>query len=175
MFPCAAHLRPHDHSFPRSRGDVPQMGRSCRRCKPFSPLTRGCSYLFRGGAERAEVFPAHAGMFRVNLPYMCLEVSFPRSRGDVPRLECLLIESDGFSPLTRGCSGVHPTRPRGPAVFPAHAGMFLYEIDPVGGIACFPRSRGDVPGSVALSSISAAFSPLTRGCSACRAIAPARR
>ena len=52
-----------------------------------------------------------------------------------------------------------------PAVFPAHAGMFLEElVENMLGL-CFPRARGDVPVKPGTMSITSPFSPRTRRCS----------
>ena len=48
-------------------------------------------------------------------------------------------------------------------VFPAHAGMILWIVSTRGTSKCFPRSRGDDPGSSMTYQNVNEFSPLTRG------------
>ena len=73
------------------------------------------------------VFPACAGMFLL-VPFgvgMCR--CFPRVRGDVPHCIDLAGVIGVFSPRARGCSRGQKSRLIFWIVFPAHAGMFLYE------------------------------------------------
>ena len=91
--------------------------------------------------------------------------SFPRSRGDVPGSPARRAPVFWFSPLTRGCSLSAPWRTRLPAVFPAHAGMFLCTVLSSSLVWSFPRSRGDVPAERVMQLLDDGFSPLTRGCS----------
>ncbi|ERH14235.1 hypothetical protein HMPREF1978_01873 [Actinomyces graevenitzii F0530] len=48
------------------------------------------------------VFPAHAGMSRIQIVSSGRQVSFPRSRGDEPPDLRLSAGEEAFSPLTRG-------------------------------------------------------------------------
>ena len=52
-------------SFPRIRGDVPGLRGFYGIELPFSPHTRGCSVFLGVEMEQLMVFPAYAGMFRV--------------------------------------------------------------------------------------------------------------
>ena len=54
------------NGFPRSRGDVPSDLAYEVYKDEFSPLTRGCSILQSSSPSTFLVFPAHAGMFRVD-------------------------------------------------------------------------------------------------------------
>ena len=154
-------------SFPRARGDVPRSALFAQVKPLFSPRTRGCSIICRGLAAHTSrfsprtrgcsyaaqrllvvrnVFPAHAGMFRVCYSAMEFKPCFPRARGDVP---------SRYRPSTIMR-----------VVFPAHAGMFprapIMEILD----RSFPRARGDVPNPAASNVSLKRFSPRTRGCSA---------
>ena len=66
---CKMTLRneePHvNKGFPRARGDVPPVNGLGQVYKGFSPRTRGCSEFIDAASRFMEVFPAHAGMFRV--------------------------------------------------------------------------------------------------------------
>ena len=131
----------------------------------FSPRARGCSTTKPLEPWAQGVFPACAGMFPGSSTKPAKVLSFPRVRGDVPRVNRLTLENMQFSPRARGCScgGVHD---HGEAVvFPACAGMFLGAVieDFLGD--CFPRVRGDVPILIAVEVSSMLFSPRARGCS----------
>ena len=109
--------------FPRARGDVPQIDSQIRQIGGFSPRTRGCSYFRAKNFWLTDVFPAHAGMFRVRKSYKPLPLP--------------------FSPRTRGCSYSAFYTPSPILVFPAHAGMF--RACPLGMPCCMPfspRTRG---------------------------------
>ena len=74
VFPaCAGMFLPFEDqamfplSFPRVRGDVPPHLRHGTLRRPFSPRARGCSLSSCGYAWSTVVFPACAGMFRVNM------------------------------------------------------------------------------------------------------------
>ena len=70
---------------------------------------------------------------------------FPRIRGDVPGTSTPTVFNHGFSPHTRGCSYLAWGELTQAAVFPAYAGMFLYDKNISHFGQCFPRIRGDVP------------------------------
>ena len=133
-------------SFPRIRGDVPDIKTSGLIPRLFSPHTRGCSAAEIADSERKAVFPAYAGMFPWVRAVRNATLSFPRIRGDVPSELKPEMWPNAFSPHTRGCSATFLLpAPRHP-VFPAYAGMFPTAVGtPVAG-AGFPRIRGDVPG-----------------------------
>ena len=76
------------------------------------------------------VFPAHAGMFPILTRDYDASTSFPRARGDVPHPASAWRADVAFSPRTRGCS-LDCERLFGvPVVFPAHAGMFPFSLEP---------------------------------------------
>ena len=131
--------------FPRIRGDVPRANRKRR--------------------QRANVFPAYAGMFRINLWQQGLLWGFPRIRGDVPDVAEVKNAITRFSPHTRGCSQCSQSHQQSAPVFPAYAGMFPHAENIGNPAQGFPRIRGDVPTSPRLRNTSPPFSPHTRGCS----------
>ena len=132
-------------SFPRTRGDVP-VTRGCFATHPkFSPYTRGCSVRPPARWSTANVFPVHAGMFRLLAETLRVRCCFPRTRGDVPLGNAGTAYCSMFSPYTRGCSVFIDTNQRDPIVFPVHAGMFRHPPGPPARRTCFPRTRGDVP------------------------------
>ena len=151
--------------FPRIRGDVPSTGLRVFSRIPFSPHTRGCSanqpaYRFGSG-----VFPAYAGMFPGLLRCGGKYPGFPRIRGDVPNRMGASSPAPSFSPHTRGCSALDKARLEANKVFPAYAGMFRIKPSRARWCICFPRIRGDVPGSHKRHGCTRSFSPHTRGCS----------
>ena len=148
MFRCMWCVAMRCGCFPRARGDVPPASRPTRAANRFSPRTRGCSALAIRRPNGDIVFPAHAGMFLMTPSRDRRTACFPRARGDVPAVVNAAALSAPFSPRTRGCSALAIRRPNGDIVFPAHAGMFLPSLRPVGGGVGFPRARGDVPSSL---------------------------
>ena len=88
-------------SFPRTRGDGPYTRSPYSRASPFPPHTRGWTRgtslglarcFPRAGMDGWVTTPAHAGM----------DLSFPRTRGDGPMDESLMLNSAMFPPHTRG-------------------------------------------------------------------------
>ena len=77
---------PHvNMSFPRVRGDVPQVFSTSTSLSTFSPRARGCSAVYEAIGKGVIVFPACAGMFRPAPPPNQSGKRFPRVRGDVPQ------------------------------------------------------------------------------------------
>ena len=93
-------------------------------------------------------------------------MSFPRIRGDVPKVVERDIRVVMFSPHTRGCSGGAAMTITIPDVFPAYAGMFRSATRDIYPVTGFPRIRGDVPTMLSWRKPNLGFSPHTRGCSA---------
>ncbi len=149
--------------FPRPRGDGPWQIWWLNERGGFSPPTRGWPEHSPTLEPTRTVFPAHAGMARSLFAAIAKRASFPRPRGDGPRLfdcgsQCFL-----FSPPTRGWPGAGIRRCAGMCVFPAHAGMardLTHAIDSVKG---FPRPRGDGPHYFFTPLFFWGFSPPTRG------------
>ena len=132
-------------SFPRIRGDVPCLIFVSSSQSSFSPHTRGCS--------------------RGRIPTVAAIVGFPRIRGDVPFIPGSSAYAAEFSPHTRGCSSNPQSPPAECRVFPAYAGMFLFDNTAIFDGGCFPRIRGDVPATTFWLKDPTMFSPHTRGCS----------
>ena len=86
-------------------------------------------------------------------------------RGDVPQSLSKRKANTVFSPHARGCSRLRVRRQLRHHVFPACAGMFLLVACLVSYYDCFPRMRGDVPGSTLHPGRGHLFSPHARGCS----------
>ena len=109
------------------------------------------------------VFPAHAGMDRLeneaNPGIPCV----PRPRGDGPAVGDIIDNVHTCSPPTRGWTDREITRRLVATVFPAHAGMdrILYQ-DSAGAIGV-PRPRGDGPWHFVHATEHEQCSPPTRG------------
>ena len=151
--------------FPRVRGDVPIILLPRHQLHPFSPRTRGCSVESDAITDETKVFPAYAGMFRLETGEAIPKSRFPRVRGDVPPQNCYVPTGFGFSPRTRGCSLAGTLWGSHRQVFPAYAGMFRRRKSRTGRPRSFPRVRGDVPAWKKPNSTLRKFSPRTRGCS----------
>ena len=117
------------------------------------------------GLAQKAVFPAYAGMFRINLVQQNLCFRFPRIRGDVPLGKNGYQAYLPFSPHTRGCSSHLLIGRVCLGVFPAYAGMFRRTGSPAVVPHGFPRIRGDVPHPTTWLNGGEWFSPHTRGCS----------
>ena len=151
--------------FPRVRGDVPRLASTLYTLDKFSPRARGCSDGYQTMLQGHGVFPACAGMFLKTSNNRARQTSFPRVRGDVPKLvpcEKLIFQ---FSPRARGCSALPSLPPSGMDVFPACAGMFRTAVLATKIHSCFPRVRGDVPPPAWRPPALVLFSPRARGCS----------
>ena len=145
MFLPQITLPPRSRSFPRIRGDVPELKYVRNPTFTFSPHTRGCSWS--------------------PLLSVSARSGFPRIRGDVPTNQQVKGRKRQFSPHTRGCSDKSDLYLKIARVFPAYAGMFLPGTHFLHTCIRFPRIRGDVPPRVLASLTMLTFSPHTRGCS----------
>ena len=110
MFPRGSVQQVKPLSFPRIRGDVPQIQIRTRRRVQFSPHTRGCSARAPTCDWCIGVFPAYAGMFLNLKTQLRAVMGFPRIRGDVPVPPWRGWMPARFSPHTRGCSLRNLTR-----------------------------------------------------------------
>ena len=131
------------NGFPRIRGDVPLRKPSRKSLQKFSPHTRGCSHQMMLPGGFFAVFPAYAGMFRLQSTRSHHFFGFPRIRGDVPIFCCYQLVKILFSPHTRGCSSGFRFGVIYQPVFPAYAGMFLRQTVNVNSVTLFsPHTRG---------------------------------
>ena len=152
-------------SFPRVCGDVPPAGPRPWRRYMFSPRMRGCSSSGNQRMRFSSVFPAYAGMFRLAFQLHALHACFPRVCGDVPNHAKHIIVGQWFSPRMRGCSERKQKKDPHQLVFPAYAGMFRIDPNPILTCWCFPRVCGDVPYHFFDFFNPFRFSPRMRGCS----------
>ena len=152
-------------SFPRVRGDVPNLYSTPLLPSPFSPRARGCSLVIPVSASYTIVFPACAGMFPLSHAIDAPLLRFPRVRGDVPDPVTPIRARSGFSPRARGCSCGRGGGIYSGEVFPACAGMFPGFQAAMRNADGFPRVRGDVPTVACDDCLVDPFSPRARGCS----------
>ena len=159
---------------PRTRGDGPHPSMQGFMSAAASPHTRGWTPQVEVHSEPPEGFPAHAGMDPHSRPARQHSGRLPRTRGDGPRHSLARLGERKASPHTRGWTRV-PARGKSIACgFPAHAGM-----DPGGprasrGHPRLPRTRGDGPSRLTITSPRSRASPHTRGWTATTA-GPDRR
>ena len=66
MYRIADRARRSRHSFPRTRGDVPEQPIETTSIPSFPPHTRGCTADRSHRSLLVAVFPAHAGMYPVH-------------------------------------------------------------------------------------------------------------
>ncbi len=148
---------------PRSRGDGPATD-GAKVVEPrCSPLARGWSPVASGHFPRRAVLPARAGMVPPRAATASNRVSAPRSRGDGPVTVLPPMPIHECSPLARGWSPALHTRPQGPGVLPARAGMVPERTKPWPMATCAPRSRGDGPSTSCSRRQMGQCSPLARG------------
>ena len=125
MFRCDTGDTSARSSFPRVRGDVPNAWEGVKQGLAFSPRARGCSAETGLESPEITVFPACAGMFRIEGVSLLIVGGFPRVRGDVPASPWKRWKKCSFSPRARGCSYILDKKISFRPVFPACAGMFL--------------------------------------------------
>ena len=88
--------------FPRTRGDGPSLYGKFGANPAVSPHTRGWTFRRLDLHDGFAGFPAHAGMDPGRRRYRVMVMWFPRTRGDGPRSDTLLVASATVSPHTRG-------------------------------------------------------------------------
>ncbi len=149
--------------FPRPRGDGPPSDLHKRHGCAFSPPTRGWPVEVTRNRAPWIVFPAHAGMARLEGNETPTHWSFPRPRGDGPIAGILNGTPAAFSPPTRGWPGSRSIGIDLVNVFPAHAGMARTLVSSSLLPRSFPRPRGDGPLTPPVPESRPVFSPPTRG------------
>ena len=184
MDPDASRRHASRSRLPRTRGDGPGSAPTSTSLPRASPHTRGWTVGARRGSQedqgasphtrgwtRADRrrpivepgFPAHAGMDPSPCASLPTPPGLPRTRGDGPLLISQWTAAPKASPHTRGWTLHLPFAARLAAGFPAHAGM---DPPPAGaglGRGGLPRTRGDGPGKLAVSTCLQRASPHTRG------------
>ena len=164
MYPRTRNSPSSGTSFPRTRGDVPRILVAAQKTVQLPPHTRGCTPMRSSGASMRGASPAHAGMYRLSGSLSTRVISFPRTRGDVPRRARVAGDRPGLPPHTRGCTLGHGAIALSGRASPAHAGMYPFTMTGSPLKMGFPRTRGDVPSGCAERSCGAPLPPHTRGC-----------
>ena len=163
MDPRAPSDRVGSCRFPRTRGDGPCPVSPVTVDPRFPPHTRGWTRLSPNARSVLRVSPAHAGMDPPASDSYHIPVRFPRTRGDGPFDRETLTMRNRFPPHTRGWTGIWRQQLNHVQVSPAHAGMDRLIVHQACFPHCFPRTRGDGPGSDCKSPLPAVFPPHTRG------------
>ena len=94
-----------------------------------------------------------------------LFVRIPRASGGVPVGMMGETFKYVYSPRKRGCSFRRRFRSASRPVFPAQAGVFLFQRFLVHFECGIPRASGGVPGAVVVYLVARMYSPRKRGCS----------
>ena len=162
--PPPAPVGVHRHgAYPRSRGATSSLDTGASSFRGLSPLTRGNQPDTTFTSAASGPIPAHAGQPKSNPPLRILRRAYPRSRGATDRLQQIVAQSWGLSPLTRGnlptLSGILVSL--GP--IPAHAGQPCRRSQRPPPSRAYPRSRGATVLRSRPSWLVAGLSPLTRG------------
>ena len=151
-------------SFPRRRGDAPDVATRILPSAGFPPQARGCTVPADGQGWDSRVSPAGAGMHPGGSVRYRSSASFPRRRGDAPQRLLDPGLTPQFPPQARGCTdGGFATMPRTP-VSPAGAGMHRMYPAADTSDSSFPRRRGDAPRTARRPPSSVGFPPQARGC-----------
>ena len=151
-------------SFPRTRGDGPDLAVARRAAIVFPPHARGWTLGPSGDPTDGRVSPARAGMdpYRGAVPQN--RTRFPRTRGDGPRH--LRAFAGGSAPVSPARAGMDPSPGRpsvSTRVSPARAGMDPPAAARVRLEPGFPRTRGDGPDQHQVVELGDLFPPHARG------------
>ena len=150
-------------SFPRRRGDGPEILDAADGSELFPPQARGWTLPCAGREKGRQVSPAGAGMDRCGgWPGGCLDC-FPRRRGDGPSAGLARTLRARFPPQARGWTSHRAAHRFLELVSPAGAGMDLIIIGITSPPMSFPRRRGDGPPAGGDCAGSALFPPQARG------------
>ena len=104
MYPLSDRYTGRHCGFPRTRGDVPEIGDGGRDCRTLPPHTRGCTQAPQPRTKPNRASPAHAGMYPAPRRHSRRAPRFPRTRGDVPMGEQIVEWMRALPPHTRGCT-----------------------------------------------------------------------
>ena len=156
-------MAPLCSSFPRTRGDGPELSEQGIFRGAFPPHARGWTLDWDKAVTAEEVSPARAGMDRCGRSSGGSSRSFPRTRGDGPSACYGTKAWIVFPPHARGWTGSRAVCRRGRCVSPARAGMDRIPRGRRSSLPSFPRTRGDGPRRPALSRSMVSFPPHARG------------
>ena len=129
--------------FPRIRGDRPRQAPPSHLDWAFPPHTRGSTVAVQSPETRTAVSPAYAGIDPIFIACILLYPSFPRIRGDRPRI---VPEELAWNEVSPAYAGIDLTM---------RFGLLLS--------TSFPRIRGDRPARDIACTASPRFPPHTRG------------
>src|SRR5579872_1881577 len=149
--------------FPRTRGGGPGAKGTAWGLYKFSPHARGWTEGLPLLHQRGEVFPARAGVDRIQRARGPGVGRFPRTRGGGPTTDKTHGTDSGFSPHARGWTAAWSSRRSARSVFPARAGVDRTRTRPIASAPRFPRTRGGGPKSAHTKTQRHEFSPHARG------------
>ena len=164
MYRSIRHDRRIRPRFPRTRGDVPWCSSLSRRSRWLPPHARGCTLRRACGRARHLASPARAGMYPTPQTGVPGRSGFPRTRGDVPSPFGAFSGGRWLPPHARGCTPRRRHRGRSGDASPARAGMYRPAPSARKSSRGFPRTRGDVPPSMAAPGKRRPLPPHARGC-----------
>ncbi len=127
------------------RGDRPSQLTRFSCAAQFTPHARGSTRGTRGGNRRGQVYPACAGIDRMDVVMPETIISLPRMRGDRPSKALNLASLIMFTPHARGSTLAQYKDAIDQYVYPACAGIDLFASTVVVIAARLPRMRGDRP------------------------------
>ena len=154
---------PLGRRFPRRRGDGPRLGAASWHHAWFPPQARGWTSVHHLEPSSGGVSPAGAGMDLTGGKAPPMMPSFPRRRGDGPRICRACNTAMMFPPQARGWTVGVLDRVGVVGVSPAGAGMDRRPGSPPRLSESFPRRRGDGPVTVAAVVRTNVFPPQARG------------
>ena len=143
VFPLAHLLSSATLSLPRASGGVSAEGLTVGDIEESSPRKRGCFPSEVVCEPSSSVFPAQAGVFPLETLFFSSATGLPRASGGVSRRTTQRFSSGKSSPRKRGCFCRSRAFQGGQFVFPAQAGVFLFELS-VADVTfkSSPRKRG---------------------------------
>ncbi len=128
-----------------------------------SPHARGWTAPLASALGHAWVFPARAGMDRVQWGVLDAVECVPRTRGDGPQSGSPQYCGRMCSPHARGWTGIPVPLVSRAIVFPARAGMDRYGVNKNPKSYRVPRTRGDGPSAPDVTVTMTPCSPHARG------------
>ncbi len=112
---------------------------------------------------KSPVSPVHAGIYPMLYVFAGGLLRFPRSCGDIPTTNSLVVLYRQFPPFMRGYTSIAFCHDSGSVVSPVHAGIYLRTAVRAVILGSFPRSCGDIPAYPDRCALSIAFPPFMRG------------
>ena len=148
---------------PRMRGDPPSICNHSGMVFSSTPHARGSTPQSKRLLTLRSVYPACAGIHPLSKAHNQNDVSLPRMRGDPPTGDSALTENHMSTPHARGSTLLRAHASNSGEVYPACAGIHLFDVALVLAVVGLPRMRGDPPGSLELGLPCFMSTPHARG------------